>query len=97
MADLGCDDLFGSLLALILLSRSGDIRTGSAPVEGKGASKSRSRGQQRPVRGARAGRLVSKGGGLPHAVAFCRDGAERKDIDLRDDISLLRVWYPILS
>ena len=46
MAASGRNDLFRSLLPLDLLHRSGDLWTGSAPMEGKGASKSRSRGQQ---------------------------------------------------
>ena len=42
MANLGCDNLLRSMLALALLRHSGDLWAGSAPVEGKAASGSRS-------------------------------------------------------
>jgi len=97
MAALGRDDLLRGLLCLDLLRYSGDIRTGLAPMEGKGASKSRSRGKQGCVCGTRTRRLVIEGGGPSYAVTSCRDGAEGKDIGLGDNLSFLRVWYPLLS
>ena len=97
MAALGHDDILGSLLIITLLLRSGDVRAGFAPVEGKGTSKSRSREEQGCVCGTRARRLVTKGGDASYGVASRQDGAEGKDIGLGDCLSFFRVWYPLLS
>jgi len=97
MAILGLDDILRSLLIPVLLLYSGDIWAGSTPVEGKRASKSRSRRKQERVRGTRAGRLVAKGGGPPHGAASRQDGDERKDIGLGNDIPLLCVRDPVRS
>ena len=97
MDDLGRNDLLSGLLVVDSLLRSGDMRTGFTPMEGKGASKSRSHRKQGRICGTRARRLVTVGGDPACNVTSRCDGAEGKDIGLGRNLHFFRVRDFLLS